>query len=123
MKIYHSAFFLIFIFSSGVIAKIWEFQYRTADVKYAVYGVSLGDPVAPSRSDNKIAFELQGQVAREMFEAMGSDKKDSCSQDQGVRFRSSDDEKVVCTKSKEGEYSCSFGLDIKSGKSIGGSIC
>ena len=92
MKIYRATFLLICVFSFGVFAEGWEFFYRPADAKYAVYGNSLGDPVTPSGSDNKIAFELRGQVAREMFEAIGPDKKDSCAQEEGRHLNPS----LVC---------------------------
>lgn len=79
--------------------------------------------MSPSRDDKKIAFEITGQGAREIFEAIGPDQKDTCSSESGVRFRSRDDERISCTRNKKGEYSCYFGFDLKSGKSIGGSIC
>jgi hypothetical protein len=123
MKTSRLAFFLILTASFGVLASDWEFNYRPASVNYATYGNSLGDPTVPSKSDRKIAFEVKGQAAREMFEAIGPDRKDSCAQVSDVRFRSRDNEKLICTKSSQGVHTCYFGFDLKSGKSIGGSIC
>ena len=71
----------------------------------------------------KIAFEVTGKAAKEMFDAMGPDKKDACSSEDQTRFRSRDGDKISCLLSNKGEYSCSFGFDLRSGKSIGGSIC
>jgi len=104
-------------------ASDWEFVYQAANVSYSTYGNSLGDPTSPSSSDKKIAFVVKGKAAREMFEAIGPDQKDSCQPEPGVRFRSKDEEKIICTKSIKGIYACYFGFDLKSGKSIGGSIC
>lgn len=123
MKIHRPAFFLIFAVSFGVFAGNWEFSYHPANVSYATYGSSLGDPTSPSKSDKKIAFEVKGQAAWEIFEAIGPDRRDSCFQMPDMHFRSRDDGKLVCTKTKEGEYACYFDFDFKSGKSIGGSIC
>lgn len=101
----------------------WVFSYRPASVQYAAYGNSLGDPTAPTRDDTKIAFEVTGRAAKDIFEAIGPDRKDQCSPDAGTRFRSRDEEKISCVRSNKGEYACHFGFDLKSGKSIGGSIC
>ena len=118
---------LAFLFVSAVVpeafASDWKFSYHSANVGYSRYGNSLGDPTAPSSNDKKIAFEVKGQAAREMFESIGPDQKDSCSQKSDVRFRSRDEEKIICTKNSKGMYACYFGFDLKSGKSIGGSIC
>jgi len=117
------AFLAISAAASLAYAGDWEFLYQSADIGYSVYGNSLGDPTAPSNDDKKIAFAVKGKAAREIFEAIGPDKKDSCSQEPGVRFRSKDDEKIIYTKDRKGIYACYFGFDLKSGKSIGGSIC
>lgn len=123
MKTSDPALFLIFAASFGALASDREFSYRPASVRYATYGNSLGDPTAPSTSDRNIAFEVKGHAAREMFEAIGPDRKDTCAQVSDVRFRSRDNEKLVCTKSSQGVHACYFGFDLKSGKSVGGSIC
>lgn len=109
--------------SFGVHADTWEFSYRPAMTGYALYGNSLGDPTPPSEGDRKIAFEIKGQAARDMFEAIGPDRKDRCLDTIDSRFRSRDDERIVCTRSKRGKYACYFGFDLETGKSIGGSIC
>jgi hypothetical protein len=58
-----------------------------------------------------------------MFNAMGPDKADTCGGEPGARFRSRDEDRIVCSRSREGRYTCQFGFDLRSGKSIGGSIC
>ena len=104
-------------------ASDWSFNYRPAAVRYVIYGNSLGDTTPPSGSDQKIGFEVSGRAAREIFEAIGPDQKDLCTSDPGIRFRAKDKEKISCTRSRDGDYTCYFGFDLKSGKSIGGSIC
>lgn len=100
----------------------FELKYVPANVEYAIYGGGIGDPVKPSGSDSKISFLVTGQAAKKMFDAMPPDRKDGCTGDD-FRIRVRDSEKVVCTKHKTGDYSCYFGFDLKTGKSIGGSTC
>ena len=107
----------------SVAATAWEFSYRTAHVKFAMFGGGLGDPLPPSANDTKIAFELRGDAARQMFDSIGPDKADACGGTTGERFRSRDDERLVCTRSARAQYTCYFGFDLKTGHSIGGSIC
>lgn len=93
------------------------------DGVYRIYGGGLVDSVAPTREDTKIMMSVDGPLARKMFNAMGPDVKDGCSQDTGQRFRQKDKEKLVCSRSKAGEYRCNFGFDLRTGKSIGGIAC
>lgn len=98
-------------------------QPRPAQATYFVYGRSLGDPGPPGGGDAKVALELAGPAARDLFRAMGPDRRDRCGAEPGSRFRSRDQERIVCTRSAKGEYRCQFGFDLATGKSIGGSIC
>lgn len=123
MMIPRSTLLLLSAISFGVHADTWEFSYRPAMTGYALYGNSMGDPTRPSEGDRKIAFEIKGQAARAMFEAMGPDRKDLCLDATDSRFRSRDDDRIVCTRSERGKYACYFGFDLETGKSIGGSIC
>ena len=98
-------------------------SYKQAIASYWIYGGGLGDPITPTSKDKKIAFSIEGDAAKQIFEAIGPDKKDACSEGGDTRFRSRDNENLICTRSKENTYTCSFGFDLDSGKSIGGSIC
>ena len=98
-------------------------QYKKANASYWIYSGGLGDPTAPTFSDKKIAFSIQGDAAKKIFDIIGPDKKDECAAVSGTRFRSRDNENITCTRNKENHYSCSFGFDLATGKSIGGSIC
>lgn len=90
---------------------------------YRLYGGSLGDSVAPTRADSKIMFAIHGDAARDMFNAMAPDVRDECTAGSGIRMRKKNNENVVCIRSKQGAYSCNFGFDLKTGKSIGGILC
>ena len=90
---------------------------------YRVYSGGLGDPAAPTPRDKKVMFAISGTAAKEIFEAIGPDKKDICTEGSSFRVRHSDEEKISCMRSAKGEYSCNFGFDLVSGKSIGGIVC
>jgi len=97
--------------------------YQAATASYRIYGGSLGDPTAPSPSDRKIAVSIEGDAARKVFDMIGPDQSNACVEGTKMRLRSRDRENLSCTRSGEGEYVCSFGFDLRNGKSIGGSIC
>ena len=101
--------------------QIWEWAPRSAEVKYVVYGGDLGDPYAATPRDVRVAFYVRGRAAKEMFEAMGPDRKSECGIEKGGRIR--EKEHVACTYRPSDGYQCDFGFDLRSGKSIGGSIC
>jgi len=101
----------------------WQFALRPADASYVLYGQDLGDPAAPSRADSKVAFEVRGPGAREIFDSIGPDQKGVCTSDPDTAYRSRDGGRLVCTRHGKREYTCRFGFDLESGKSIGGSIC
>lgn len=98
-------------------------RYKKGVMTYWMYGGSLGDPTPPTTKDRKIAISIEGQAAREMFDAIGPDKRDECTEGSGTRARVRDKGNLTCTRSKEGQYECSAGFDLRDGKSIGGSIC
>jgi hypothetical protein len=109
--------------ATAAAAAEWERTYRPASVTYALYGGTLGDPVQPTRSDTKVAFNVGGRAARELFEAIGPDRRDGCSTQDGSRYRARDDDKLVCVRYADKTHQCFFGFDLRTGRSIGGSIC
>lgn len=117
----------IFLFGVASISNVGamgaEPGYTDAKVRYRIYGGGLGDPVEASERDAKIAFSIGGQAAAKMFKAMGPDIKDRCTDSAGVRVRAKDGENVLCMRYRHGAYSCRFGFDLQSGKSVGGSVC
>lgn len=88
---------------------------------YMLYGGSLGDIKNPTNEDARILMDVHGKVAESMFKNMGKDVRNVCASELGERLRTK--ENVECRKSKKGGYICSFGFDLKTGKSIGGIIC
>jgi benzoyl-CoA reductase/2-hydroxyglutaryl-CoA dehydratase subunit BcrC/BadD/HgdB len=86
-----------------------------------MYSLGLGDPQPTNASDSKIAFAIEGEAARDMFDSMAPDVRDVCTAGTNVRVRTKGH--VTCQREKPGDYRCSFGFDLRTGKSIGGSVC
>jgi hypothetical protein len=99
----------------------WHFNFQPFSGRYAIYGGGLGDPVAPSERSKMVAFSVSGQVAKQMFEAMGPDLVGVCGAENGTRMRQRAE--LLCSYDPKDGYECSFGFDLISGRSIGGKIC
>lgn len=88
---------------------------------YWVYGGDLGDTVPPTKNDRKVAFTFRGPLAKELFDQIGPDNKDTCGATPDHRIRDRND--LSCVWDKHDGYTCYFGLDVPKGKSTYGSIC
>jgi hypothetical protein len=88
---------------------------------YQVYGGTLSEMLPPTQKDRKVAFMFKGPLARDLFNQIGPDAKDSCSAAADYRERNRGD--LSCTYTKTNGYACYFGLDVPTGKSTNGSIC
>lgn len=102
----------------------WDGSYTTFKGNYLIYSGDLGEQQPPTRSDRRTAFIVEGALAKELFDSIGPDLKDACGAISGLRVRQKGH--VDCTFDKDhpaAPYTCHFGLDLKSGKSIPGAIC
>lgn len=108
---------------SAVLANDGLSRHKPFSGVYRIYGGGLGDPVAPSAKDRKVLFSISGRAARDLFDAIGPDRHDVCTEGSGTRVRWRDEQNLSCIRSEKGEYSCNFGFDLRTGKNIGGSIC
>ncbi|PHV26927.1 hypothetical protein CSQ93_15845 [Janthinobacterium sp. BJB426] len=95
-------------------------EYRPFKGSYLIYSNTLGEQQPPTPHERKISFMVTGAVAKDMFDSMAPDSKERCSLEQGYRQR--DKENVSCVRDPDG-HRCYFGFNLRSGKSIGGSIC
>lgn len=111
---------LFFALSSYCMADDFTLNYKPASSRYVVYSGALDDPMKPTVKDSKVSFFVTGPAAKEMFSAMPPDIKGNCVSDSGARYRAKDN--LECINDNDG-YACTFGFDLKTGKSIGGSIC
>jgi hypothetical protein len=100
-----------------------EGRYLAKPIKgdYYVYGGSIGDKTPPTPTDRKVSLMFTGPLAQDLFDHIGPDAKNSCSPGPDYRERNRGD--LTCTWTKDHGYSCYFGLDARTGKSMHGSTC
>lgn len=100
-----------------------EGRYLAKPLKgdYYIYGGSLGDSIPPTKKDRKLSLMFVGPLAKDLFDHIGPDAKNGCSSDPDYRERNRGD--LSCIWTKQDGYSCYVGLDVRSGKSILGSVC
>lgn len=104
--------------------KPWDGTYTSYKGRYLSYSNELDEKQPPTRSDRKMAFMVEGQMAKEMYDAIGPDLKDACGASSRLRIREKGD--VECTHDRDNPsspYTCRFGLNLATGKSIAGSTC
>lgn len=112
------------LYSLAYAAKAWDGTYSAFGGEYHIYSGSLGEIAAPTTSDRKAAFVFKGEAAKRLFESIGPDLKDACGTDSGMRVRQKGD--LDCTYDKDDRaspYTCRFGINLRTGKSMYGSIC
>jgi hypothetical protein len=100
-----------------------EGRYLAKPLKgdYYVYGGSIGDSTPPTQKDRKLSLMFTGPLAKDLFDHIGPDAKMACSDSSDYRERNKGD--LSCAWTKDDGYSCYFGLDVRTGKSMRGSIC
>jgi len=99
----------------------WPAPYRVFKGEYTIYSGDLGNQQAPTKDDRKLSFVIEGPLAKEIFNALSADDKETCSGEKGARSRSK--ENVWCTFNPGDGYTCYFGFDLRTGKSIAGGTC
>lgn len=99
----------------------WPAPYRPSKAKYTIYSGGLGDQQAPTRDDRKLSFIVEGAPAKEIFDSMAPDDKHTCSGEKGTRSRTKGN--LWCTYNPDKGYTCYFGFDLRTGRSIPGGTC
>jgi len=102
----------------------WDGTYSSYTVHYLMYSGTLSEKQPPTRTDKRLSFAVQGQLAKDMFDAIGPDLKLACGTTLGMRQRERGD--VACSFDKDdvkSPYTCHFGIDLRKGKSIEGATC
>ncbi len=124
MKNFAKILILLYMYySESSHATEWEPARKPISGDYIIYSGYLGDMSSPQEGKKKLAIEISGRAARDIFNSIGPDIRDACGAGNGVRIREKDDGNLTCIRREKGEYSCHFGFDLKTGKSIGGIIC
>ncbi|MBB5609068.1 MULTISPECIES: hypothetical protein [unclassified Janthinobacterium] len=99
----------------------WSWEYKPVGGTYLIYSGELGDEKAPTQDDRKLAVEITGQPAKDIFDSMYPDFQPTCSGEKGDRDRRKGN--LYCTFHPGSGYRCFIGLNLRNGKSIAGAIC
>lgn len=89
--------------------------------EYSIYSGEIGNERAPTKMDRKLAIEVSGVAAKEIFDSIFPDSIVTCSDEKGERLRRK--EHLWCSFAPSDGYRCYFGIDLRTGKSIGGASC
>jgi hypothetical protein len=104
-------------------SKQWDASYAPYTVHYLMYSGELGDSKPPTRTQQRLSFAIQGQLAKEMFDSIGPDLKLGCGTTLGMRQRERGDVDCSYDKDEKDPYTCHFGIDLRKGKSMAGATC
>lgn len=114
----------LFLLAYAGTEKPWDGMYTSYKVNYLSYSSDLDEKQPPTQTDHRMAFMVEGPMAKEIFASLGADLKHACGASSRLRIRERGD--VECTYDKDtpkSPYTCRFGLDLAIGKSIPGSTC
>lgn len=102
----------------------WDGDFHPAKVSYLSYSGTLSEKGPPKAGKQKLSLLIEGQLAQDLFDTLGTDQKNACGDTSGLRIRERGD--VSCSFDKEltsSPYTCYIGVDLKTGKSTAGAIC
>jgi hypothetical protein len=94
---------------------------------YKFHSGIVADHEPPTAKDSRLTIVLHGKAAKELFESIGPDQKETCDDVTGDRERAK--KGVSCTytaslvNDKDGPVKCWIGLDLKTGDTIGTISC
>lgn len=89
--------------------------------EYTIYSGELGNEQAPTKDDRKLAIDISGQAAKDIFDSIYPDAKVTCSDEKGERFRRKGN--IWCSFHPQRGYRCFLGFNLRTGQSIPGGSC
>lgn len=100
---------------------VYQAPAKPLKAEYTIYSGGLGDEQAPTKDEHKLAIEISGQGAKEIFDSLYPDEKVTCSGEAGERLRRK--KHVWCSFSPANGYRCFIGFNLRTGDSIAGGSC
>lgn len=94
---------------------------KPLNAKYVIYSGDFGEQYVPIKTDRKLSVVVAGQPAKEIFDSLYPDIKAECTVEPGERQRMK--EHIWCIYGPRNGYTCYFGFDLRTGKSIDGGEC
>lgn len=89
--------------------------------EYTIYSGELGNEQTPTKDDRKLAIDISGQAAKEIFDSIYPDAKVTCSDEKGERLRRKGE--LWCSFHPKEGYRCFLGVNLRTGQSIPGGSC
>jgi hypothetical protein len=99
----------------------WPTPSKPLKAEYTIYSEELGSEQAPTKDDRKLAIEISGLAAKEIFDSLYPDAKVTCSGAKGERLRRK--QNVWCIYQPRDGYRCFLGVNLRTGQSIPGGSC
>ncbi|KAB8041365.1 hypothetical protein [Janthinobacterium aquaticum] len=116
------AFVLALMSATFAIAQeLWPAPAKPLKAQYNIYSGELHNAQPPTRTERKLAIEISGQAAKDIFASLYPDAKVTCSGEPGERLRAKGE--LWCSFSPSSGYRCWLGYDLRAGKVIGGASC
>lgn len=94
---------------------------------YKFHSGIVSDATPPTANERRLTFLVDGQTAREIFDSIGPDYPETCTDAKGDRHRRK--KGIVCfytaqdEKDKDGPYRCWIGMNLKTGDTVGTIAC
>lgn len=115
------AYFLLMLAMGSALAAPVEAQNKSMRAHYMIYSGELGDAWQPTKTDRKLSIDIAGPPAKDIFDSLYPDIKAECTAEKGERQRRKGN--LWCVYQPSSGYTCYFGFDLRTGKSIEGGEC
>jgi len=111
-----------FTTSSAQDKAVYPAPTKPLTAEYTIYSGGIGDEQAPTKDDRKLAIEVTGKAAKDIFDSLYPDVQGvNCSDEKGERLRRKG--RIWCAYSPSGGYRCFLGFNLRTGESISGGSC
>lgn len=86
---------------------------------YKIHSGAVADRTSATATDRVLTVNIDGQAAKEIFDSIGPDSRDTCSGERGDRERAR--KGILCTYAakltnpKDNHYRCWIGVDLRTG--------
>lgn len=100
----------------------WTGAYKPLVATYSIYSGEPGEREAPTQSERKLAIAIKGDAAKEIFDSLYPDARETaCTDEKGERLRRKGE--VWCSYRPSNGYRCFVGFNLRTGESLSGASC
>lgn len=96
-------------------------QTRQLKADYWIYAGELGNEHPATKAERKLAVEISGKAAKDIFDSIYPDANVKCSDEKGERLRRK--KNIWCIYQPKDGYRCFLGFNLRTGDSIPGGSC